>query len=296
VSVSLSVIVPVYNDLDHLIVCLEAISQQVGHDDSVEILVVDNGSDQDIRKAVAALPHVLVLQEPTPGPYAARNRAIKEARGQILAFTDADCIPDASWIGHGSEYLARHEDIALVAGKVEVVPANPERPTAAELYEMLNAFPQETYVTQHRFGVTANLFVRKEVFDTVGPFLDSVMSAGDWEFGRRATAAGFSLAYGPDLVVVHPARHTLRQRGLKIMRDLAGMRDLNRNGIDVPQDTVASVLRSLVPPVPSTYRSLTDRRLAKRRDRAKYGLAVFVLHYMRTWARLRLALGARSPR
>jgi len=293
---SLSVIIPVYNDLDHLILCLEAISRQVDREDSVEILVVDNGSEQDIREGVAGIPHVLVLQEPKPGPYAARNRAIREARGEILAFTDADCIPHRDWVKGGCEYLTSHQNVDLVAGRVKVVPADAKRPTAAEVYEMLNAFPQETYVTKHRFGVTANLFVRKAVFDKVGPFLDSVMSGGDWEFGRRATAAGFSLVYAPSAVVEHPARHTLRLRGLKTMRDLAGMRDLSRNGGDLPRDTIAGVLRGFVPPLPSTYRALTDRRLNNLRDRAKYGLAVFVLHYMRTWARLRLVLGLQSPR
>lgn len=294
---SASVIIPVYNDWARLRFCLEALQPQVTGVGAWEVLIVDNGSDDDGAPVLSEFPWVRLLRNEKPGSYAARNSGIRHARGDILAFTDADCLPGPEWLRKGTEYLDSHEGVSLAAGRVEVFAANPRKPRMAEVYEILNAFPQEQYAHEHGFAATANLFVRKEVVTAVGPFLEDVMSGGDKEFGQRAARAGFTIGYAPEAVVRHPARPTIRLLSRKNKRTLAGIRDLQRlKGRDAAVHNPAPIARSLVPPVPSILGALRDDRLERRWIRCKYALAVAILHYVRVWIRFRLILGARSPR
>jgi GT2 family glycosyltransferase len=115
----------------------------------------------------------------------------------------------------------------IVAGRIQVFPADPLHPTPVECYEMLFAFPQESYVRRHHFGVTANLLVQRSVFDTVGPFNASLMSGGDSEWGRRASASGHRIEYAPHCVIHHPARRHWKELATKLERTVAGRAALN---------------------------------------------------------------------
>src|SRR3972149_2192306 len=86
-----SVIIPFYNDSENLLNCLEAINRQTLDSSRLEIIVVDNGSSQDIESVVKIFPAVNILYEPKEGSYAARNKGILNSKGDILAFTDSDC-------------------------------------------------------------------------------------------------------------------------------------------------------------------------------------------------------------
>jgi glycosyltransferase involved in cell wall biosynthesis len=58
-----------------------------------EIIFVDNGSVENIEVLVSQFPQTSFTNEPKPGSYAARNKRISIARGEIIAFTDSDCVP-----------------------------------------------------------------------------------------------------------------------------------------------------------------------------------------------------------
>jgi glycosyltransferase involved in cell wall biosynthesis len=93
-----SVIIPVYNDVERLVLCLEALGKQTYARDRFEVVVVDNGSTSTIRPVVEAFPYCVAAFEAQPGSYAARNRGIAVSRGEIVCFTDADCVPSEGWI------------------------------------------------------------------------------------------------------------------------------------------------------------------------------------------------------
>ena len=79
--------------------CLQALSLQSYNKNNYEILVVvDNGSTEDIRKVTDNFSQVKYVFELAKGPAAARNKGIEKAKGDVLAFTDSDCIPDKDWI------------------------------------------------------------------------------------------------------------------------------------------------------------------------------------------------------
>ncbi len=80
---------------------------------------MDNGSDpgHDRGEIVSHFGQARMIHEPLPGSYAARNQGLSQARGNIVAFTDADCIPNPDWIEKGVRTLQKFPECGLVAGK-----------------------------------------------------------------------------------------------------------------------------------------------------------------------------------
>src|ERR1044072_31217 len=100
-----SVIVPVWNDAARLDACLRALDMQTYPCELYEIVVVDNDSDEAVGPVVESHGRARLVHEARPGSYAARNTGLAHARGEILAFTDADCLPVEDWIERGVERL-----------------------------------------------------------------------------------------------------------------------------------------------------------------------------------------------
>src|SRR5262245_53263694 len=110
----------------------------------------------------------------------------------------------------------------MVAGAVEVFCRDENDPTAVELFERIPAFPQERYLREYHYGVTANVFTFRRVMDQVGNFDDRLQSSGDNEWGNRVFAAGLKQIYSPDAKVMHPARSTWGQIQRKSVRLVHG--------------------------------------------------------------------------
>ncbi|MDY6919316.1 MAG: glycosyltransferase family A protein [Pseudomonadota bacterium] len=229
-AVDISVIVPTYNDAERVRQCAEALLQQECSY-PYEILIVDNGSRvppslNDLGLSDLGLSdlgaRVALLQESKPGSYAARNRAIDRSRGRVLAFTDSDCLPDRSWLQTAMAALESQPEVDMVSGKVAIYYKDPDHPTAVELYESLYAFRQDLLARSGQ-SVTANLFVRRELFHRLGKFNDETFSGGDFEFTKRATQAGYQLKYLPDAVVRHPARREYLEYRKKLKRTIGGV-------------------------------------------------------------------------
>src|SRR5262249_52917854 len=96
-----SVIIPVYNDAERLPKCLAALEAQTSPSGRSEGVVIDNGSGRPAAPLLAGYTHVRASYEGRPSQYAARNRGLSLAQGEVLAFTDADCVPAPGWIERG---------------------------------------------------------------------------------------------------------------------------------------------------------------------------------------------------
>src|SRR5688572_1543548 len=130
-----SVIIPVYNDRARLQTCLDALHRQTYPAERYEVIVVDNGSREPLDDLMQTYPRARLEHEAQPGSYAARNRGIACARGEILVFTDADCVPAAQWLDCGVRALSASPNCGYVGGRVEPFLHDPDAPTATELYE-----------------------------------------------------------------------------------------------------------------------------------------------------------------
>ena len=216
-----SVIIPVYNDAERLSLCLKALEQQTYT--SYEVIVVDNGSRDDSAETVCrSFENVTFTTQLKQGSYAARNKGLSFAEGEIIAFTDSDCIPEPTWLERGVERFLVTENCGLVAGRVCIFPKDPNQPTTAELYEMFLAFPQERYIKSDNYGATANVFTSRAVLNKVGLFNDSLQSGGDMEWGNRVASEGFTLIYAENACIHHPARRTLAELRKKARRIIGG--------------------------------------------------------------------------
>ena len=198
-----SVIVPHFNDVERLNLCLAALQRQSLPRDRFEIIVADNGSPQGAHAISEVIAGRAVLTEVfEKGAGAARNGGVALARGQIFAFTDSDCLPDPEWLGEGVKALQNYD---LVGGRMHVLVRDPAHPTPAEAFELVFAFHNDAYVRGRGFSVSANLFCRRELFACVGPFATTGVSE-DTEWCLRARAMGYQIGYAERASVGHPAR------------------------------------------------------------------------------------------
>jgi glycosyltransferase involved in cell wall biosynthesis len=292
-----SVIVPAFNDLAGLERCLAALAAQTYDEDWHEVIVVDNGSRQDPGSVVGRFPRARLLREERPGSYAARNRGIVDARGEVLAFTDSDCVPARDWLAKGVEALLRAPECGFVAGRVTLEFRDPARPTPAELYDFLvMSFHQDRNITERHFGATANLFVFKRVFETVGTFDAGLMSGGDLEWGRRVFDRGLPQLYAGDAAVAHPARHTLADTFRQARRLTGGTYGLKARSGASPARRALDLARALTPAVGFYLRLLRDGRLERFGQRVTVVWVALRVKYVVAWELIRLMAGGEPRR
>jgi glycosyltransferase involved in cell wall biosynthesis len=291
-----SVILPVYNDPERLRKCLATLEAQTYPGDRYEVIVVDNGSDESLEPLTAAFPHVRLTTAGHPGSYAARNRGLALARGEVIAFTDADCLPAHDWIEKGVAALGAEPNCGLVGGKVEVFFRDPQRPTAVELYESITGFLQRDYVEQAQFAATANVFTFRSVVERVGPFEEALKSCGDLEWGQRVYAHGYRIVYADDVRVAHPARSSYGEVYRRARRIIGGMHDLDQRKHCRYIGLGRGFLVDSLPPVRASLRAWADPRLHGLTSKAKVIVVMFFVQYVQVWERIRLGLGGTSMR
>jgi glycosyltransferase involved in cell wall biosynthesis len=206
-----SVIVPARNAQATLPRTLAALSAQQ-FDGDYEVIVVDDGSrDATVAVARAAPGPVTVLTQGAVGPAAARNAGVQHSGGSLLAFCDADVFPSPGWLAGGVAALATAD---IVQG--QVLP-DPDAP--------LGPFDRSLWIAS-LVGLweTANLFVRRDVFDRVdgfeawlSPSSGKALAEDVW-FGVRAVRLGARPAYCADALAHHAVfargwRAYVRERG-----------------------------------------------------------------------------------
>lgn len=253
-----SVIVPIFNDTERLAHCLQALEQQTYPNHSYEVIVVDNASEDDVQSVVTNFSHAKGVVEPQRGSYAARNTGIAIAKGNILAFTDADCIPAPDWIEKGVQSLRDVPNCGLVAGRIEFSYQNPQQPNSIELCDSVLYLQQDLYLKHAKFGATANVFTYKSVFAEVGLFDQILKSGGDYEWGQRVFAAGYQQVYSPEAYVYHPARHSFEQLYKKILRTTRGPYDLSQSSTYSLKKFIKDIARDVFPPFKTFGRARVD--------------------------------------
>jgi glycosyltransferase involved in cell wall biosynthesis len=196
------VIVPARDALRTLPSLLAGLERQA-FDGGFELIVVDNGS-RDATAAEAGRSEAVtrvVVRERGEGPGAARNAGAAAATGEVLAFIDADCVPAPGWLLEGLSCVQRFD---IVQGRVVPDPAADAGPFDRSL----------SVGGLHGLFESANLFVRREVFERTGGFPHGLERSGapfgeDAIFGWRAVRSGATVGFCPNSVV----RHAVFRRG-----------------------------------------------------------------------------------
>lgn len=220
---------------DYLSQCLEAIKQLDYA--NLEILVIDNAPSSNSTKCLveSAFPGMRYVEEPRPGLNWARNRAIIESQGEIIAFTDDDVIVDHGWVSAIANVFISNPDALAVTGLV--VPYELET-KAQQLFEYYGGFGRgfdrkwiRVDKRDHRrwriwgtgqFGTGANMAFRASIFEKIGyfdPALDVgtlTNGGGDLEMFFRVLKEGYLLVYEPQAM----NRHRHRQEYTKLKKQL----------------------------------------------------------------------------
>lgn len=219
---TVSVVVPVRNAPHRIAVCIDALLAQDYPRDRVQIVIVDNNSDDDTPDVVDSYPVTRVTESAAHSPYTARNAGIAAATGDIIALTDANCVPTGDWLTNGVRTLLDH-GADLVGGKVTFTFSH--RPTVGEIVDATTNVDVEASIANHGACMTGNLFVRRTVFSDIGVFSPSIRSGGDMRWTRRASDAGFRLVYAADAEVFYPARSLgpLLHKQIRVGRGVPGV-------------------------------------------------------------------------
>lgn len=219
-----SIIIPVFKDWDRLYQTLKSVVE-LNYQKQYELIVVNNDESNVVPKKMMDFKNVILIHENSPGSYAARNAAIKIAKGEILAFTDSDCILDSNWLDNASRHFADTE-VKRIGGRVKLF-FQESKKTSVELYEEIFAFDQKSSVHKTKASVTANFFARKELFDKYGLFDSSKMSGEDIGWNKRVSSFDEPILYAPDVIVSHPARRTFAEIAKKRRRVFRGKKKVD---------------------------------------------------------------------
>jgi glycosyltransferase involved in cell wall biosynthesis len=215
-----TVIIPTFEDWDRLQICLDCLAGQSAGSAIFDVIVANNNPSPEVPISLRVASNARVIHAAKPGSYAARNAALREARGAVLFFTDSDCQPDRRWIEAGLEAISRLGPNGRIAGAIELFP-NAVHWTAPELYDRILHHKQEDYANRG-WGATANLIVRRAAFDLTGLFNEDRFSLGDREWNTRATELGCELAYSPEALIRHPARASFAELAKRCRRLMGG--------------------------------------------------------------------------
>lgn len=189
-----SIVIPAYNEQDHIKSTLLSLSNQSLPRKSYEIIVVDNGStDKTTEIALKYADRVLEVPEGNVG--AVRNRGIKCALADIIVCTDADCIVESTWLERGISLLNEHPQHAFGGGL---------RPSSTSSWVedkwLLNPGGK---ASQQKSLMGSCIFIWKRDFEAVDGFLEDITSGEDSDLSERLKKQSISVVINNELSVIH---------------------------------------------------------------------------------------------
>ena len=245
--------------------CLDALAVIDYPAHLLDLVVVDNAPlDEQLKTLVANhYSQLRYVVEPQPGLDRARNRAILEARGEIVAFTDDDVSVDAGWVDAIARVFAEETEVEAVTGLVVPDAIDCEAHRLFEKYGgfgrgfdrryfRVNAAAGELAADRHagagKFGTGANMAFRRSLFDRIGlfdPGLDvgtPTNGGGDLEMFFRVLKSGGVLVYEPRAMVRHRHRQTVAQLRTQLANNGIGFYSyLVRTARAYPEERMALV-------------------------------------------------------
>jgi glucosyl-dolichyl phosphate glucuronosyltransferase len=232
-STVISIIVATHSRRRLLARTLEALAVQDAGDLGFEIVVVDNGSTDDTAAFVGSFQHRLgtpsthLLHEARPGKTFAVNTGLAAARGDLVAFTDDDVVPEAGWLGALAGALHESDADFAVGRILPLWEAEPPAWVGPALHGVLaipDNGPNRLTIAggrnEHVMALAGNLLVRRRVFEAIGTWrtdlgkeLGTLRSGEDHEFFLRMLRSGCRGVYEPTARVAHLVPASRLRRG-----------------------------------------------------------------------------------
>lgn len=207
-----TVIVPTHSRPRQLASCLESLANLDYPADRFEVIVVDDEGNAPLDSVVAEFRGRLTLTllvQKRGGPAAARNNGAEHARGQLLAFTDDDCRPAATWLRRLAERFAAEPERAFGGRTVNALSHNLYAAVSQLVitvgYAQNNRDPENA-----RFFASNNVAFPREGFLALGGFDPTFTTSEDRDLCARWILSGRRMSYVPDAVVWHESELTFR--------------------------------------------------------------------------------------
>ncbi len=201
-----SVVIPARNAAEEIGDCLRALKSQRMSCSSFEVVVVVDGADHDTARAAETLG-ARVIRQVSDGPSAARGEGIAAARGEWIAFTDADCVPSATWLHRLLAAARRTPGCVGVAGSTLGLGS---QTAAARFVDLSGGLNAETYLRHPKYpwAPTCNVMYRRRDLARIGGFEPLTSHDGaDLHLRLRREIAG-PFVFEPTAVVLHRHRVT----------------------------------------------------------------------------------------
>ena len=196
----LSIIVPVYNGSNTISSCIEHLEKLDYPKENYEILIVDNNSD-DNTKDIIQKYNVTYLFEKKKGPAAARNFGVKNAKGDILGFVDADCLVQENWANEIESFMISRT-ASVVIGFCDHTINN----ITGEMYahDYRKDWERRSISADKVSAIAAaNFAIKRKLFLELGGFDENFLALEDIELGFRIIKNRYSIAFNQDLKVKH---------------------------------------------------------------------------------------------
>jgi mycofactocin system glycosyltransferase len=209
---SISVIIPVKNRPQDIRECLTSLASLDYPKDKVEIIVVNDGSTDSTSKVVQNFNIKTIHLPQSMGASACRNLAARDASGDLLGFTDSDCVPHPHWLRELSPYFY-DERIGIVGGYVSNFYNQSSLDRYEEVKSSLNmgsySFKVENSRPSAAYVPSCNLIIRKKAFSEAGGFQEDLVVGEDVDLCWRTRALDYHLLYVPKGEVKHKHRNDL---------------------------------------------------------------------------------------
>lgn len=196
-----SIIIPTFNGASRIGQCLDALRKQ-RREGVAEIIVVDDGSSDATREVVRQYAGARFIRQDNAGPAAARNRGANAARGDILLFTDDDCVPAPNWL---DAMLAPFADPEVVGTKGAYLThqksfiARFVQLDYEDRYRLMSGFEQIDFIDTYSAAFRRGRFLEMGGYDTAFP----VACAEDIELSYRMARRGWKMKFAPRAMVYH---------------------------------------------------------------------------------------------
>jgi glycosyltransferase involved in cell wall biosynthesis len=202
----ISIIIPVYNKEKTIRKCLDSLLNQ-SYSKEYEIIVVDDGSNDRTKEIVEKFERVKLLKQEHKGPASARNLGAKQAKGEIILFTDADCIADKHWakemvkpfenpeiVGVQGRYETKQKELIARFSQLEI----------EDRYERMKTFETIDFIGSYSAGYRKGVFLKSGGFDESFP----IASGEDPELSFRLSKE-YKMVFNPNAKVYHEHPNTL---------------------------------------------------------------------------------------
>lgn len=230
-----------------------------------ELFIAENGTSAPSRVEVATVA-LIHLHDPRPGKCRVQNRAIAEARGEIIVCLDDDLVVAPDYIAQVEAFFAAHPEFAAMKGRILPAEDPVKKVGAAAAYLDLPIVDHGEDVIEVRGVIGANMAFRAAALRRVGPF-DERLGPGaagheeETEMSQRLRRAGFRIGYAPRAIVYHevdPARAD-RARFIRIARERGFCRTLHEphSQVKARLDAMVAAARLLAA---RTFGASTERR------------------------------------